>query len=245
MEQKKRFRISRISALHYGKLALRSVLFLASAAVYLCNRLDQSGDSFGGLMNHPVVLGLVWILFAVEMAFRFFPSGMESMGSQKQFRRNYLPVEGATADSAALSGHGGSTFAVVAVWLLLNAGIGGLYLLGIIDGGILLLICLFYSVCDMICILFFCPFQTWFMKNKCCGSCRIYNWDYAMMFTPLLFVRSLYTWSLLFLSLGLLVQWEIMVRRHPDRFFEATNQSLRCANCKEKLCQHKNSCSAF
>ena len=62
----------------------------------------------------------------------------------------------------------------------------------IIDEGVLWLVCLFYGVCDMICILFFCPFQSWFLKNKCCCTCRIYNWDYAMMFTPLFFI---YLWT--------------------------------------------------
>ena len=38
----------------------------------------------------------------------------------------------------------------------------------------------------VICILFYCPFQMWFLKNRCCVNCRIYNWDYAFLFTPFL-----------------------------------------------------------
>ena len=102
-----------------------------------------------------------------------------------------------------------------------------------------------YSVCDVICILFFCPFQSWFLKNKCCSACRIYNWDYAMMFTPLFFVRKGYTWSLLALSVALLVRWEIVFYRHPERFSEKTNEYLRCANCTEKLCVHKKQLHAL
>ena len=92
----------------------------------------------------------------------------------------------------------------------------------------------------MICILFFCPFQSWFLRNKCCSTCRIYNWDYAMMFTPLFFVRRLYTWSLLFLSVALLARWEITFYKYPERFSEATNGYLSCSRCTEKLCAHKN-----
>ena len=91
----------------------------------------------------------------------------------------------------------------------------------------------------MICILFFCPFQSWFLKNKCCCTCRIYNWDYAMMFTPLFFVRKTYTWSLLALSVALLFRWEITFYLHPERFSEKTNDYLQCRNCSEKLCAHK------
>ena len=110
---------------------------------------------------------------------------------------------------------------------------------GIFDDGIMLLLSCAYSVCDMICILFFCPFQTWFLKNKCCSTCRIYNWDYAMMFTPLFFVMKPYTWGLLALSVALLIRWEITFYLHPERFSEQTNDYLRCQNCTEKLCGHK------
>ena len=109
----------------------------------------------------------------------------------------------------------------------------------IIDEDIMLLICLAYSICDIVCILFFCPFETFWLKNKCCGSCRIYNWDYAMMFTPLFFVRKIYTWTLLIAAVLLLIRWEIAVYRYPERFSEKTNAYLHCENCTEKLCTHK------
>ena len=117
--------------------------------------------------------------------------------------------------------------------------IAALYFTHIIDAGILILIALAYSVCDMICILFFCPFQTWFLKNKCCGTCRIYNWDFAMMFTPLALVPHPFTWSLFGLGLALVIHWEVTHARHPERFYEETNCSLSCANCQERLCAHK------
>ncbi|MCR4946660.1 MAG: hypothetical protein K5929_06955 [Lachnospiraceae bacterium] len=110
---------------------------------------------------------------------------------------------------------------------------------GILDDGIMILLCSAYSICDIICILFFCPFQTWFMKNKCCSTCRIYNWDYAMMFTPLFFIKKSYTWSLLVLSVALLIRWEVTFYMHPERFSDKTNDYLQCANCTEKLCAHK------
>ena len=138
-----------------------------------------------------------------------------------------------------------STFWVAVAWIGLNAIIGLLYYVHIIDREILLLISLAYSVCDMICILFFCPFQTWFMKNKCCTTCRIYNWDYAMMFTPMVFIPSLFSWSLLLFALLLLLRWEVSFRRHPERFLEETNCSLDCANCREKLCHHKKQLITF
>ena len=55
-----------------------------------------------------------------------------------------------------------------AAWFALNGAIGGLFFAGVIDRDILVLISLAYGVCDMVCILFFCPFQTWILKNRCC-----------------------------------------------------------------------------
>ena len=130
-------------------------------------------------------------------------------------------------------------------WIVLNGIIGAFYMSGIFDDGIMLLICLAYSVCDMIFILFFCPFQTWFLKNKCCSACRIYNWDYAMMFTPLFFIKNAFTWSLLVTSVALLIRWEITVYLYPERFSENTNAYLGCANCSEKLCSHKTQLHRF
>lgn len=60
-----------------------------------------------------------------------------------------------------------------------------------------------------------------------------------MMFTPLFFVRRSYAWSLLALSVALLIRWEITFFRHPERFSENTNAYLHCKNCTEKLCAHK------
>ena len=246
---KKRERLSKISALHYGKLVLRSLMFCAVLIVYIVGRVRGEERPLA-FLSRPSWLHLaILIFFAGEMLLRFFPSRLESMGCQKQFARNYRPTEAADA----LAVEGGrfrlgtwrSTLSVLAAWLGLNGAIAALYYTGVIDAGILILISLFYSVSDMICILFFCPFQTWFMKNKCCGSCRIYNWDYAMMFTPLALIPNIVTLSLFAMSLVLLLFWEIAVYRHPERFSPATNCSLHCAGCREKLCHHKRQLRSF
>ena len=165
------------------------------------------------------------------------------MGCQKVFAQNYTPTGVDTTNFKLDTWK--STFVVAVVWLALNGLFGWLYWNGIVDTGFMFLLCLFYSVCDMICILFFCPFQTWFMKNRCCATCRIYNWDFAMMFTPLVFIPGIYTWSLLGLALALLIQWEVLLKRYPERFSEASNQSLACSECREKLCQHKTQLQRF
>lgn len=239
MEQRKmkQHSMSKIVMLHYVKLVFRSCLFLSASGIYLYNRVMNTGKLFGGLEENHLLLSFIWLCFFVEMILRFFPSHYESMGCQKQFVRNFEATDVKNVPRHPKTWLG--TFISAVAWIGLNAVFAGLYLAEVIDTGIMVLLALAYSVCDIICILFFCPFQTWFLHNKCCGTCRIYNWDYAMMFTPFIFIKNGYSWSLLFVALILLLCWEISFRLHPERFCEATNGHLSCARCVEKLCHHK------
>ena len=239
MEVKRK--ISKTSYLHYVKLFVRMSFFVASLVLYITGRIKGTGELFGGYEKLPWLLVVIWFLYAIEMLLRFFPSKLESPGCQKQFSRNYIP----TGEEKPSLQSWKRTLLVALVWLTLNGIVGVLYYTHVIDTGILVLISLAYGVCDMICILFFCPFQTWFMKNRCCTDCRIYNWDFAMMFTPYIFIRHIYTWSLFGMSLLLLIFWEITLRRHPERFAENTNSGIHCKNCNEKLCLHKTQLRNF
>ena len=230
-----KIRLSAVSTLHYIRLVYRSVLFILLLISYILYRVRGHEAITDSLEKQPVIIIVTWAVFVFEMVLRFFPSRFESPGCQKQFRRNYIK----SGETAIAVQDNNATVLVALVWLLFNGVLGALRMLEILDDGIMLLLCSAYSVCDMICILFFCPFQTWFLKNKCCGTCRIYNWDYAMMFTPLFFVKRSYAWSLLALSMALLIRWEYTFFRHPERFAENTNEYLQCKNCTEKLCTHK------
>ena len=230
-----RRKLSKICVFHYVKLVVRSILFLAVLLAYILDKTEV-------LTEKAIIPSIVWFVFGVEMLLRFFPSRLESMGCQKQFARNYKP-KGENISPTNQSRK--RTALVTAVWFALNGVFGALYFAGLFDRGILILIAIGYSVCDIICILFFCPFQTWFMKNRCCTTCRIYNWDFAMMFTPLVFIPSIYTYSLLGCALILLARWEITYRLYPERFSTATNDCLDCSNCEEKLCSHKKQLQGF
>ena len=235
MVDKSKKKLSAVSMYHYWRLFYRSLLFVSALVVYIVTKIRHKGELLQFFESIPFVINIIWFVFVFEMLLRFFPSGIESPGSQKQFAKNYIK-----SGHTEITVHdNNATMLVAIVWISFNALFGWLYMLGIFDQGIMILLCLAYSVCDMICILFFCPFQTWFLKNKCCCSCRIYNWDYAMMFTPLFFVKNLYAFSLFAIALLLMLRWEIIFYRHPERFSDKTNEYLRCSNCSEKLCVHK------
>jgi hypothetical protein len=232
----KKSKFSKIAIMHYCKLIKRGVLLLLGIALYIVGLEPSSGRLFGGLSDHGWFLALLGGILFVESAMRLYPLSIESMGARKHMKKNYKPVEtGAVPDLPSWK----QTLAVAAAWVSLNAVFGTLYYTGVIDGGILVLISLFYSVCDMICILFFCPFQAWFLKNRCCASCRIYNWDFFMMATPLVFLPHPFAGVLVLLSLAVLALWEISYHRHPERFSARTNACLSCGVCTEKLCHHK------
>lgn len=227
--------ISIVSALHYIRLGYRSALFVLLSVSYIRHRLYSGATVIESVEKLPAILLVTWAVFVAEMIMRFFPSKLESPGCQKQFARNYVK----SGKTEIIISDNNAAILIALIWIVFNGIFGALHMAGVLDEGILILLCSAYSICDIICILFFCPFQTWFMKNKCCSTCRIYNWDYAMMFTPLFFVKKSYTWSLLALSIALLIRWEVTFFLHPERFSENTNDFLQCKNCSEKLCSHK------
>ena len=237
----RKIKLTKVSTLHYIRLMYRSGLLIAYLIMYLLYRFRGGENVEIILESKPLIISVIWTVFTIEMVMRFFPSSLESPGCQKQFARNYIRTGNTNIEVQDNNG----VMLVALIWIAFNGIFGWLHMLGILDDGIMILLCCAYSVCDLICILFFCPFQTWFLKNKCCVTCRIYNWDYAMMFTPLFFVRKSYTWSLLVLAVALMLRWEITFYKFPERFAETTNGYLSCRNCPERLCTHKNQLVSF
>lgn len=230
-----KIKLSKISIYHYIRLLIRSIAFLVLLYYYLFYKIRDGVDIYTLFTTNQVAFYIIFFMYIGEMILRFFPSSIESPGCQKQFEKNY--VKTGKTEIYIQDNHG--VVLVALIWIGLNCLFGACYMFGIFDDGIMILLSSAYSVCDLICILFFCPFQSWILRNKCCCTCRIYNWDYAMMFTPLFFINKWYGWVLLVMAFVLMVKWEIVFYYHPERFSENTNGYLGCNNCTEKLCIHK------
>lgn len=222
--------MSKITKFHWGYLTIRFLLFVSIFLSHIFGNkwLEGNVKYFCDL--------LVWFFFLVSMVQRLYPcnSDVYSMGNQKIFKKNFIPTE-----IKSIKKDTKSAVIVGIVWVLFNLPFGILYLLGYLSADFMLLLALFYSVCDYICILIYCPFQKWMMRNKCCNTCRIYNWDFIMMFTPLIFVPNFYNYVLVIMSIIVLIVWEINYYKHTVRFHEETNRNLRCENCKEFMCKNK------
>ncbi len=228
------------------KLFIRVAIFVAVFALYIINKdlikeILSIKFSFG-LKNYGItIMHIIWLVFMVMMISHLFPNEKLSMALRKNKRETYVEVPG--YDQLELmkfvQEQNVKAWSIMLLWLSFNAIWGMLYLFGIMDGADLFMLTVFYFLCDYICILFFCPFQTFIMKNKCCVNCRIYDWGHFMMFTPMLFIKNFYSWSLFFTALVVLIHWEIVYAKYPQRFWSGSNQTLQCAHCKDKTCQWK------
>ena len=86
----RKVKLTPVSVFHYVRLVYRSLLFLGLFALYLSCRLRGGEDVLTAMEKRPMILVLIWAVFTTEMILRFFPSGLESPGCQKQFARNYI-----------------------------------------------------------------------------------------------------------------------------------------------------------
>ena len=223
------------------KFACRIAIFLCVLFFYIKDR-----DLMESLMTKPfwhefTLIHLIWLVFMGIMLLHLIPNNRLSMAWKKAKETEYRPVENYSELELLrfIQKQNLGAWKVMLVWLCFNAIWGALYLFGILTSSDLLMLTVFYFLCDYICILLFCPFQKVFMKNKCCINCRIYDWGHFMMFTPMLFIKNFYSWSLFFTSLVVLIHWEITYAKHPERFWEGSNKTLQCRNCKERTCQIK------
>lgn len=185
------------------------------------------------------ILHILWIIWVIDMVLQIIPiKNKVALGSQKLFKNRFKPIK-EKINYNALKNYivttTKSAYKVFVLWTLLIIIIGVLYYFGIINKIGLFMISVLFYICDLICVLIWCPFRL-MLKNKCCTTCRIFNWDHLMMFSPLIFVGGFYSMSLVVIAIIAWLVWELCVMIYPERFFEMTNDALKCANCTDKLC---------
>jgi len=186
---------------------------------------------------HP--LHLLWLIWVFDMILQIIPiKNKVALGSQKLFANRFQPIF-EKFNYKALKNHikktTASAYKVFLIWSLMIITIGVLYYFNIINKIWLFMISVLFYVCDLICVLIWCPFRL-IMKNKCCTTCRIFNWDHLMMFLPLIFCGGFFAMSLVIVAFIAWLVWELCVFLYPERFSEMTNVALRCSNCTDKLC---------
>ena len=184
-------------------------------------------------------LHLLWAVWVGDMVLQIVSiKNKVPLGSQKLFANRFRPIR-EKINYESLRRYVISTtraaYRVFLLWCALIAVIGLLYGGGYISPIGLFMISVFFYVCDLICVLVWCPFRL-MMRTRCCTTCRIFNWDHLMMFSPLIFLGGFYAISLVVLALAAWLVWELCVMLYPERFWEHSNAALKCSECTDKLC---------
>lgn len=184
-------------------------------------------------------LHILWGIWMMDMIMQLIPVKAHiSIGSQKVFASLFRPIKEKISKENLkkyLWDTTRSAYLVMLIWVVMNIVIGYLHLNGIIDTATVFMIPVVFYLCDLICVLIWCPFRL-IMRTKCCTTCRIFNWDHMMMFTPFFTVCGFYSWTLLGVAIIIWIIWEVCVFTYPERFWENSNMALRCSECTDKLC---------
>lgn len=224
---------------YIARLVGRCLILLLCILLCLFRRECFSVLDGFNFFSRPSPLHLLWLIWVGDLFWQIVPvKNKVPLGSQKLFANRFQPIR-EKINYEALKSYIVSTtkaaYKVFLLWCVLIAAIGGLYLTGILDKIQLFMISVVFYVCDLICVLVWCPFRL-IMKNRCCTTCRIFNWDHLMMFSPLIFMGGFYATSLVVLSAVAWLVWELCVMMYPERFWDHSNAALQCSQCTDKLC---------
>ena len=231
--------ISPVRRQYLWKLAGRIVIFSLCVFLYIC--FPNSFHVLDGMnfFSDFSVLHILWLIWVTDMVLQIVPiKNKLPIGSMKMFADRFKPICSKT-NYEALKRYVVTTtkaaYKVFLLWCALIALIGVLFFSHVISKAGLFMISVLFYVCDLICVLIWCPFRL-LMKTRCCTTCRIFNWDHLMMFSPLIFVGGFYSISLVVLALLAFLVWEICILMYPERFWDHTNAALKCSECTDKLC---------
>ena len=226
---------------HIWKLVFRMLLLAAALCIYFTNIGMLDYTVFFDMRLNGLFLFIVWAALVVDMMYRIFPNKRIAIGARKHFKCSYngayAPKKKRTKHNSAQKKLKIGALLSALSWLIINTIVLSiLRLTGMLSPAEIMLFVMIYSVLDLIFILFFCPFQKLFMRNRCCTVCRIYNWDYFMICAPMIIFPSFYSISLVIMSFAVLLRWEIAIGVKPHYFLRETNRNLQCKFCKDKLC---------
>ncbi len=221
------------------RLVGRCIVLVLCFVLYGLRREEFDVLEGWGFFQEFSLLHLLWLVWAADTLLQIVPvKNKLPLGSMKLFASRFRPGDnGINHESlrAYIINTTKAAYKVFLIWCVGLAVIGGLYYGGILNRAGLFLISALFYVCDLICVLIWCPFRL-LMRTRCCTTCRIFNWDHLMMFSPMIFMGGFYAVSLIVLAFLAWLIWEVCIMMYPERFWEKTNTALKCAQCTDKLC---------
>ena len=231
--------ISKTRKIYFLRLFGRCIVLLLAVLMYIFQKREFEIASGLNFFRGFSVLHLLWGVWMWDMVLQLIPVKAHiSIGSQKVFSSLFRPIKEKINKENLKKYIKDTTMAaykVMVLWIALVLVIAVLYWRGIIDIAEIFLISVFFYVADLICVLIWCPFRL-IMGNKCCTTCRIFNWDHLMMFSPFILVPGVYSYTLVGFAVCIWIVWEVCVFTYPERFWENSNMALKCSECTDKLC---------
>ena len=221
------------------RLVGRCIVLVLCFVLYGLRREEFDVLDGWGFFREFSLLHLLWLVWAADTLLQIVPvKNKLPLGSMKLFASRFQPGgNGINHESlrAYIIKTTKAAYKVFLIWCVGLAVVGGLYYGGILNKAGLFLISALFYLCDLICVLIWCPFRL-LMRTRCCTTCRIFNWDHLMMFSPMIFMGGFYAVSLIVLAFLAWLIWEVCIMMYPERFWENTNTALKCAQCTDKLC---------
>lgn len=187
----------------------------------------------------PYLYPLFFLYFIVDSFEVILPMFNHSIYSSKMQKRTYIEIDGYSKENVREMARKEDKVAIIIfiLYSLLILSLGSLYLyVSWLDVWFIYLVFFALNFADYFCIMIWCPFRSWFLKNSCCNTCRISNWDRIMKFSILIFIPNIYTITIFVIGVLIFLYWEYHHLVHPERFYRISNKRLWCSHCDKITC---------
>ncbi len=197
--------------------------------------ITQNEEIFkiGSCVSHPNWLIAIWIV-GMWTAIKSLFCMDRPVGATKHRKKYYIAYK--SVDDVRVKNdikkQSKKAIRMLVFWIVFLAVEGLSYYFHIINEKTIIVGMICLRIFDKLFVLVWCPFGA-IMGNKCCTTCRIYGWDQLMLNSPLVFIPSVPSYTLILISMIYFIDWEISVKRYPERFSQHSNTAIRCSNCCE------------
>lgn len=216
------------------KLIIRSIIFVVTAVISFFDASILKKVMSMNIIGNIKLYNILWCYLIYEMIIVMMPNLNDYTYSGKLFSRHFNEDINYNREKLRIYTKKNYIRALRAFifWIGLNSIIAYIYFRFNLSPTYMYLLFLFYYWSDMFCVNVWCPFHKLIVRNKCCNECRIYNWGHIMYLTPLIFIRSVWTYTLVAVGVILFIQWEYLNFKYPERFSPISNKNLRCSICE-------------
>ena len=215
------------------RFIFRSILLIVFIILFIMDKNKIVNILNYNIMYNIKIYHLIWLYLMIETLLVIIPYTNSHSYNGKLFLKHYIPSDNYDREKLDkyIKRNNKHARSVFVAWIVLNVVLFMIYFNYNLSTAYIYLVFMIYYWADMFCVNVWCPFHKLFFKSKCCNECRIYNWDHVMFCTPFLLIKSFWTYSLFVLSLFAFLQWEYMIRKHPERFAPISNKKLQCKGC--------------